>query len=124
MCVSPCVHYFNRVYTYSAFDPYSVVDRTTGNINGSRRLTRKFLGTLEDEEMLLPPEREDIDDKPKRRGRDRIILLILDPQIDFHLSGSCPITGADEDAERIADFILTNLNEIDEIFVTLDSHHR
>ena len=31
--------------------------------------------------------------------------------------------GANEDSQRISDLILNHLTEIDEIYVTLDSHH-
>jgi nicotinamidase/pyrazinamidase len=52
------------------------------------------------------------------------ILLIIDPQVDFHPGGSLGIDGANEDSQRIADLIMKNINTLDEIYVTLDSHHR
>ncbi|CAM9260268.1 unnamed protein product, partial [Choristocarpus tenellus] len=51
-------------------------------------------------------------------------LLIVDPQNDFHPGGSLAIPGADTDAERIASLITQHGGNIDEIFVTLDSHHK
>ncbi len=54
----------------------------------------------------------------------KVIVLILDPQVDFHFGGSMAVNGANEDSERIAEFIKDNIPKIDEIFVTLDSHHR
>ena len=61
------------------------------------------------------------------------ILLIIDPQNDFHPAGgdhllahhqgSLAVPGANEDSSRIANLILSNITEIDEIYVTLDSHH-
>lgn len=54
----------------------------------------------------------------------RITLLIIDPQVDFTAGGACAVHGADEDFEAIADFITQNVDKIDEIFVTLDTHHR
>ena len=54
---------------------------------------------------------------------NKVILLIIDPQIDFHPGGSLGIVGANEDSERTAKLILTHINDIDEIYVTLDSHH-
>ena len=51
------------------------------------------------------------------------ILLIIDPQNDFHPGGSLAVNGANEDSERTADFIMANINKIDEIVVTLDTHH-
>lgn len=63
----------------------------------------------------------------------RNILLIIDPQIDFHPeggsgalfhpNGSLAIPGANEDTSRIATMIKEHLQNIDEIFVTLDTHH-
>lgn len=50
-------------------------------------------------------------------------LLIVDPQVDFHEGGSLAVPGALDDAERIAHFIANHLNDIDELVVTLDSHH-
>jgi len=52
------------------------------------------------------------------------VLVIIDPQVDFHPGGSLGINGANEDSQRISDLILNHLTEIDEIYVTLDSHHR
>lgn len=51
------------------------------------------------------------------------ILLVIDPQVDFHPGGSLAISGANEDSARTASLILQNVDEIDEIYVTLDSHH-
>lgn len=50
-------------------------------------------------------------------------LLIVDPQVDFHEGGSLGIPGATADSERIAKFITDNSDSIDELVVTLDSHH-
>ena len=66
-----------------------------------------------------------IKDDPKN------ILLIIDPQVDFHGDtltletgkGSLAVVGADKDARVLANFIKNNLCNIDEVFVTLDSHH-
>eukprot|EP01006_Ploeotia_vitrea_P018398 TRINITY_DN49812_c1_g1_i1.p1 TRINITY_DN49812_c1_g1~~TRINITY_DN49812_c1_g1_i1.p1 ORF type:complete len:278 (+),score=4.54 TRINITY_DN49812_c1_g1_i1:36-869(+) len=52
------------------------------------------------------------------------ILLIIDPQNDFHPGGSLGVNGANEDSQRIANLIKKNIDKIDEIIVTLDSHHR
>ena len=52
------------------------------------------------------------------------ILFIIDPQNDFHPGGALGVPGAHEDSQRIADFIRNNLQAIDEIYVSLDSHHR
>lgn len=51
------------------------------------------------------------------------ILLIIDPQNDFHEGGSLAVAGATDDSTRIANLIKVCGSEIDEIMVTLDSHH-
>lgn len=50
-------------------------------------------------------------------------LLIVDPQRDFHEGGSLAVPGAIEDAARIAQLITSHAECIDELIVTLDSHH-
>lgn len=50
-------------------------------------------------------------------------LLIVDPQNDFHEGGSLAVPGANEDAERIAKLITDHAQTLDELIVTLDSHH-
>jgi nicotinamidase/pyrazinamidase len=52
------------------------------------------------------------------------VMVIIDPQNDFHPGGSLGIPGANEDSERISQFIEDIGDKIDEIYVTLDSHHR
>ena len=51
-------------------------------------------------------------------------LFIIDPQIDFHPGGSLGVPGAHEDSAKIAAFIRDNADKIDQIIVSLDSHHR
>lgn len=48
------------------------------------------------------------------------LLLIIDPQVDFHEGGSLAVPGANADSERIADLIRTK--RFDSILVTLDTH--
>ena len=55
--------------------------------------------------------------------KSKNILLIIDPQVDFHPGGSLAVQGANEDSARIASLISENIQDIDEIYVTLDSHH-
>ena len=68
-------------------------------------------------------ELEQTSDSWTNQERKQIVLLIVDPQIDFHPGGSLAVQGANEDSERISAFIRENVNEIQDIFVTLDSHH-
>lgn len=51
-------------------------------------------------------------------------LLIIDPQNDFHEEGSLAVPGANADSARIARLIVENIDSIDHIFVTLDSHYK
>lgn len=51
-------------------------------------------------------------------------LIIIDAQFDFcSPQGSLYVPGAEEDVKRIAQFIATHGEQIDEIFITLDTHH-
>ncbi|MCQ2981565.1 MAG: hypothetical protein MJ178_02330 [Treponemataceae bacterium] len=50
-------------------------------------------------------------------------LLVIDPQNDFsNPKGSLYVPGAAEDCNRLSEFILKNIHNIDDIHVTLDSH--
>ena len=55
--------------------------------------------------------------------KDKIILLLIDPQNDFHEGGSLEVPGSHEDSKHIAKMIMDNIHEIKEIYVTLDTHH-
>jgi nicotinamidase-related amidase len=51
-------------------------------------------------------------------------FLIIDPQNDFaNPNGSLFVPGADKDSERIVQMMKRHLSKIDEIHVTLDTHH-
>jgi len=88
----------------SAFEPLAVIDKE-GKIDTSATFDPNKVAAL------APPKK-------------KVILFLLDPQVDFHPGGSCPIPNAQEDAERIAELITQNVSLIDEIYVTLDTHHR
>ena len=54
----------------------------------------------------------------------RIDLLIIDPQIDFCTpSGSLFVKAADKDMPHLANMVMKGKHKIDNIRVTLDSHH-
>jgi nicotinamidase/pyrazinamidase len=56
--------------------------------------------------------------------RKKNALLIIDAQYDFcNPNGALFVPGAEEDNKRLANFILNNLDEIDYMATTLDSHH-
>lgn len=51
-------------------------------------------------------------------------LLIIDMQNDFVLlNGALSVPGAEDDAQRVHDFIVNNKRSINHISATLDSHH-
>ena len=50
---------------------------------------------------------------------NKVALLIIDPQIDFHPGGAMPIPGAGNDSERTAEMIREHADEIDEIYVRI-----
>lgn len=51
-------------------------------------------------------------------------LLIIDPQWDFcNPDGALYVPGAEDDMNRLAEFIKRNINNFSDINVTLDSHH-
>ena len=57
--------------------------------------------------------------------RKKNALIIIDPQEDFMdtTNAALPVSGAKADMDRLAAFILKNIDEIDHIAVTMDSHH-
>lgn len=55
---------------------------------------------------------------------EKVALLIIDPQNDFcSPKGTLYVPGAEEDNERLALWMLKNKSQIDQVVVTLDSHH-
>ena len=56
--------------------------------------------------------------------RKAVEFLIIDPQNDFcNPKGALFVTGADKDSERLAECITRLSDQINDIHVTLDSHH-
>jgi nicotinamidase/pyrazinamidase len=57
------------------------------------------------------------------RDQRRVILLLVDPQIDFiHEDGSLSVPGAVDDTRRTIEWIYRHINEITSIAASLDSH--
>jgi len=50
------------------------------------------------------------------------VLLLIDPQIDFHEGGSLAVTGAAADCARVAKLLDSVTGSIDEVVITLDTH--
>ncbi|CQR71919.1 hypothetical protein SOV_11420 [Sporomusa ovata DSM 2662] len=54
---------------------------------------------------------------------EKTVLFLVDPQVGFCIPGaSLYVNGAEKDIERICNFIYRNLERIDEIRVSLDTH--
>lgn len=54
----------------------------------------------------------------------KIHLVIIDPQVDFcSPTGALSVKGADKDMERLAGMVKRLKRKIDDIHITLDSHH-
>ncbi|KKN07098.1 hypothetical protein LCGC14_1070660 [marine sediment metagenome] len=54
----------------------------------------------------------------------KIHLIVIDPQIDFcYPDGALYVPGAEEDMNRVSEMIKRLDNKLDDIHVTLDSHH-
>lgn len=55
---------------------------------------------------------------------EKIALIIIDPQNDFcSPKGALYVPGAEKDNERLAAWILNNKSKVDQVVVTVDSHH-
>jgi len=65
--------------------------------------------------------------------KEKTILLIIDPQKDFHdtkivqpdykYAATLPVSGSTKNAKEIAKMIKDHVTDIDEIYITLDTHH-
>lgn len=56
--------------------------------------------------------------------RETATLMIIDPQFDFcDPKGSLYVPGAEKDMTRLSKMIKENIGDIDDIHLTLDSHH-
>ena len=79
-------------------------------------------------------------DSNANAGVAKTVLLILDPQNSFHPAqikyddegnvlfsrpaGSLAVDGANEDSARVAKMVMDNMDKIDEIYVSMDTHNR
>lgn len=63
-------------------------------------------------------------EKPASDDPRRLILMLVDPQIDFiHRAGALSVPGAVEDTRRTIEWIYRNLSRITTIAASLDSHY-
>lgn len=80
--------------------------------------------SLKDLQKLVEIEKSNEEDEIRRKDKSKA-LLIIDPQNDFIAEeGSLPVKGAIDDTKRLINHIYKNIDEYEEIFVTLDSHNR
>ena len=109
----------------SAFDPFAALEPETGAIYPAKKSSKFFAdekAVIEDDEdainaarraSMAVAEHEDWDDEDASAEKSRVALFIIDPQVDFHSSGTCPVPNADDDADMIAEFIMQNIRVID-----------
>jgi len=83
------------------------------------------IGTLFHPDLaVIAAEAEAAGLPPTDRDRSRVLLLIVDMQVDFcHPGGALYVPGALEDLRRLTDFIYGHAAEISGIICSLDSHH-
>jgi nicotinamidase/pyrazinamidase len=61
--------------------------------------------------------------KPANQDTKRVLLLLVDPQIDFiHTDGTLSVPGALADTQRTVEWIYRNAGELTSIAASLDSH--
>lgn len=54
----------------------------------------------------------------------KIELLVIDPQNDFcHQKGALSVPGGEQDMQRLSNMVIRLKDKLDDIHVTLDSHH-
>ncbi len=64
------------------------------------------------------------DFKPSAEDDRRVLLLLVDPQVDFvHTDGSLSVPGAVEDTRRTVEWLFNHLEQVTDVVVSLDSHH-
>lgn len=66
---------------------------------------------------------EKVGSLPSRDDKRRVLLLLVDPQVDFiHLDGSLSVPGAVDDAQRTIEWLFGNLEQVTNVIASLDSH--
>lgn len=62
---------------------------------------------------------------PATRDAERVALVLVDMQFDFvHPDGNLSVPGAQDDLQRIVEFIYRNVGSITSIFASLDTHNQ
>lgn len=65
----------------------------------------------------------DLDIAPAEQDEERVVLLLVDMQVDFvHEDGALSVPGAVEDARRTIEWIYQHLDRITTLAASLDSH--
>lgn len=60
---------------------------------------------------------------PAPKDKRRIILLLVDPQVDFiHVDGALSVPGAVEDTRRTIEWLFRHAGEVSAVAASLDSH--
>ncbi len=61
--------------------------------------------------------------KPAAQDEQKVILLLVDPQVDFiHKDGALSVPGAVADTRRTIEWLYRNINQVTAIAASLDSH--
>jgi len=105
---------------------HNLILRGHASVTGNVRCSTVEMGpqaTMIGQMKSDPTEQVETKDESEPEPPKNNILIILEPQVDFHSGGRCPIEGADQNSEYIANFILKHKEMIEEIIVGLDSHH-
>jgi nicotinamidase-related amidase len=60
---------------------------------------------------------------PCAEDKRRVLLLLVDPQVDFvHTDGTLSVPGAVDDTRRVVEWLFRNMDQVTDIAVSLDSH--
>lgn len=66
---------------------------------------------------------QDTQARPARDDSPRVLLLLVDPQVDFiHGDGSLAVPGAVDDTHRTIEWLFRNLEHVTSIVASLDTH--
>ena len=61
--------------------------------------------------------------KPSTEDRRRVLLILVDTQVDFiHEDGALSVPGAVDDTRRTIEWLFNNLEQVTDIVASLDSH--
>eukprot|EP01006_Ploeotia_vitrea_P008992 TRINITY_DN21245_c0_g1_i1.p1 TRINITY_DN21245_c0_g1~~TRINITY_DN21245_c0_g1_i1.p1 ORF type:complete len:448 (+),score=2.76 TRINITY_DN21245_c0_g1_i1:64-1407(+) len=89
-----------------------------------RAIIKGSVNVLTNEEYKKLNPKDPPEEPPPPPEKIKSMLFIIDPQVDFLPSGNFAVAGTDEDCNKVADYIINNMDSIDEIYITLESRHK